>query len=83
MTVDLFSPLTDDYQQHLIFRQLCGPRQAAERDVLRDWARGFVDRDGKFVKEFPDHFRVVNVGAVRACVHPGTRRRRRLQARPP
>ena len=56
MTVDLFSPVIDEHQQHLIFRRLCGSRQAAEREVLRDWSRGFVDRDGKFVKEFQATF---------------------------
>jgi hypothetical protein len=25
-------------------------------DVLTDWARGFIDRDGKFVKEFQTTF---------------------------
>ena len=56
MTVDLFSPMIKEHQQHLIFRRLCGPLQAAERDVLRDWSQGFVDRDGKFVKEFQTTF---------------------------
>ena len=56
MTVDLFSPMLDEHQQHLVFRRLCGPGQAAERDVLRDWSEGFVDRDGKFVKEFQTTF---------------------------
>ena len=56
MTVDLFSPMIEKHQRHLIFRRLCGPLQAAERDVLRDWSQGFVDRDGKFVKEFQTTF---------------------------
>ena len=56
MTLDLFSPVVDEHRQHPIFRRLCGPQQAAERNVFRDWTRGFVDRDGKFVKEFQTTF---------------------------
>lgn len=32
------------------------PELEAERDVIRRWANGFVDRDGKFVKEFQTTF---------------------------
>ena len=37
---------------HPSFREIFVPRNRFALDVLNDWARGFVDRDGKFVKEF-------------------------------
>jgi hypothetical protein len=51
--MDLFTPVVPPERQHPNFRfltsiELSGP----ERAVLQDWATGFQDRDGKFVKEF-------------------------------
>lgn len=51
--MDLFTPVVPEERQHPNFRmltslELSGP----ERAVLQDWAEGFRDRDGKFVKEF-------------------------------
>ena len=56
MALDLFSPVLHQRKQHPIFRRLCEPKYGPERDVLVDWSRGFVDRDGKFVNEFQSTF---------------------------
>lgn len=54
--MNLFQPLVSTDKQHPIFRMLNDPTHAPERAVLEDWATGFVDRDGKFVKEFQTTF---------------------------
>ncbi len=51
-TMDLFSPFFDAEKLHPYFRQICVPRNRYALDVLNDWARGFEDRDNKFVQEF-------------------------------
>lgn len=55
--MDLFTPLVPNEQLHSNFHLiaqsgLCEP----ERAVIQDWAEGFIDRDGKFVKEFQTTF---------------------------
>jgi hypothetical protein len=43
----------------------CAQRNGYNWDVLNDWARGFKDRDGKFVFEVSEDVRYVLLGAVR------------------
>ena len=52
----LFDPIVEESHQHPNFRNLLRPGNAFALDVLNDWARGFVDRDGKFVAEFQKSF---------------------------
>jgi hypothetical protein len=57
--MDLFTPLVNAQAQHPNFRSISSISQTAngfDCDVLMDWARGFEDRDGKFVKEFQTTF---------------------------
>lgn len=54
--MDIFSPVIATDKQHPSFREIFVPRNRYALDVLNDWARGFVDRDGKFVKEFQISF---------------------------
>jgi hypothetical protein len=35
---------------------ISGPQYLPERRVLEEWAKGFIDRDGKFVNEFQTTF---------------------------
>jgi hypothetical protein len=52
----LFDPIIEDAWQHANFRALLQVGNGFTLDVLNDWARGFVDRDGKFVEEFQTTF---------------------------
>lgn len=52
MSLDLFSPQVPSARMHPVFAMLLQPQYAPEREVLRHWAQGFEDRDGKFVQEF-------------------------------
>jgi hypothetical protein len=54
--MDLFTPVVPGERQHPNFRALIERGLECERDVLRTWANGFVDRDGKFVTEFQTTF---------------------------
>ncbi|HFD2105368.1 TPA: hypothetical protein ACF2D5_003793, partial [Acinetobacter baumannii] len=54
--LDLFTPIVESEKQHKIFKLLLNEAMYAERNVLLDWANGFVDRDNKFVKEFQTTF---------------------------
>lgn len=54
--MDLFTPIIPTEKQHRIFQMLLQPEYAPERAVLAQWARTFVDRDGKFVREFQSTF---------------------------
>lgn len=57
MVIDLFKPVVPDEKQHSNFRVISTPGlYSNERDVLTSWADGFVDRDGKAVKEFQTTF---------------------------
>jgi hypothetical protein len=51
--MDLFTPVVPQEYQHPNFRHITKPGyyESASK-VLNNWANGFVDRDGKFVKEF-------------------------------
>ncbi len=54
--MDLFKPIVDEARQHPNFRTLLRLGNGFTLDVLNDWARGFADRDGKFVEEFQTTF---------------------------
>jgi hypothetical protein len=54
--VNLFEPVVPTEQHHPNFRNLLQAGNGFTLDVLNDWARGFVDRDGKFVTEFQTTF---------------------------
>src|SRR5271166_2043380 len=52
----LFEPIVGEDRQHQNFRALLSIGNGFVFDVLNDWARGFIDRDGKFVREFQTSF---------------------------
>jgi hypothetical protein len=54
--VNLFESVVPTIRQHPNFQNLLRVGNGFTLDVLTDWARGFVDRDGKFVTEFQTTF---------------------------
>src|SRR5271156_4328540 len=54
--MDLFTPVVGEEAQHPNFRSIWKQANGFNCDVLNEWARGFKDRDGKFVKEFQTTF---------------------------
>lgn len=50
--MDLFTPVVPPSRMHQNFVRTLAEAAASVRDVLTGWATGFVDRDGKFVREF-------------------------------
>jgi hypothetical protein len=54
--LDLFTPRVPHQRLHPVFSLLLQPKHEPERQVLQDWAEGFLDRDGKFVIEFQTTF---------------------------
>jgi hypothetical protein len=54
--MDLFTPIVSEELQHPNFRSICAQENGYNWDVLKDWGRGFKDRDGKFVDEFQRTF---------------------------
>ncbi|MGE9820078.1 hypothetical protein ACQP6V_18150 [Acinetobacter baumannii] len=54
--IDLFTPVVEKEKQHFIFKTLSHSALYAERKVILDWAKGFIDRDKKFIKEFQTTF---------------------------
>lgn len=55
--MDLFTPIVPEEQQYPIFRYITQPGFCtSELEVIKGWANGFIDRDGKFVKEFQTTF---------------------------
>ncbi len=54
--LNLFEPAITSAKQHPNFINMLHPRSSSVRLVLEKWAEGFVDRDGKFVKEFQTTF---------------------------
>jgi hypothetical protein len=54
--MDLFTPLVSEETQHPNFRTISKYTNTFNQDVLNEWAGGFKDRDGKFVKEFQTTF---------------------------
>ena len=54
--MDLFTPVVPPDRFHPNFKAALSPLSAGEREVLTDWAYGFVDRDHKFDREFQTNF---------------------------
>lgn len=54
--MDLFTPVTDSQKLHKNFLNVIAEPADYARNVLLHWAEGFIDRDGKFVKEFQTSF---------------------------
>ena len=54
--MDLFTPLVGAEAQHPYFRGIWELGNGFNCEVLNEWARGFQDRDDKFVKEFQTTF---------------------------
>jgi hypothetical protein len=54
--MDLFTPVVSEGDQHPNFRSITKQNNRFNLDVLNEWASGFQDRDGKFVKEFQTTF---------------------------
>lgn len=52
----LFNPIVDESRLHQNFRNIIATGNGFNLDVLNDWAKGFVDRDEKFVEEFQTTF---------------------------
>lgn len=52
----LFDPIVAESLQHPNFRNILAIGNGFNLDVLNEWAKGFVDRDEKFVKEFQTTF---------------------------
>lgn len=56
MSMDLFTPVVPEERFHPAFQKILRRPTSPDRIVLNRWAEGFVDRDGKFVKEFQTTF---------------------------
>jgi hypothetical protein len=54
--MDLFDPIVPSNRQHPNFQQALLRLGGGELDVVKAWAEGFEDRDGKLVKEFQTTF---------------------------
>jgi hypothetical protein len=54
--MDLFTPVVSEEAQHPNFRMITKYANTFNQGVLNEWALGFKDRDGKFVKEFQTTF---------------------------
>jgi len=54
--MDLFTPITPRDKWHANFASLIARQNQWNDAVLCDWAKGFPDRDGKFVREFQTTF---------------------------
>jgi len=54
--MNLFTPIVSEGQWHPNFLAIMKARNGYNCDVINDWAKGFIDRDRKFVKEFQTSF---------------------------
>ncbi len=54
--MDLFNTIAPEAKLHRIYSMLKDELYKPEQDVVRSWAEGFVDRDGKFPYEFQTTF---------------------------
>lgn len=54
--VNLFESLVPEDKRHKNYVSILGSIQQADRNELQRWAKGFPDRDNKFVKEFQTTF---------------------------
>ncbi len=53
--LDLYTLQIDEEKLHPNFKHLLKDK-AATRSVIKDWTKGFIDRDGKIIKEFQSTF---------------------------
>lgn len=56
MSLDLFTPVVPYERFHPAFARVYADADEHDKAVLKQWSEGFVDRDGKFVKEFQTTF---------------------------
>ena len=56
MSLDLFTPRVEPSRFNPNFRNVLQRWSPYDKAVLEDWADGFIDRDGKFIKEFQTTF---------------------------
>lgn len=54
--MDLFTPVVPPDRFHPNFARILHPAYNNSRTILKEWAQGFVDRDGKFILEFQTTF---------------------------
>jgi|SRR5208283_1599420 len=54
--MNLFKPIVEHSKFHPNFKNVIAERDDYARTVLSEWAEGFIDRDGKFVREFQTSF---------------------------
>jgi len=54
--MNLFEPIISEIELNPALRAILARGNGYNMDVINDWARGFFDRDGKFVKEFQTSF---------------------------
>ena len=54
--MDLFTTIAPETKLHPVYSMLKDEVYKPEQDVVRSWAEGFVDRDGKFPYEFQTTF---------------------------
>lgn len=54
--MNLFSIIVPECDVHPVLQRILTIGNGFNMDVVNDWARGFIDRDGKFVKEFQISF---------------------------
>lgn len=59
MAIDFWTPAVPEAQRHPNYRAMLSPLVANGRAEFNNWADGFVDRDGKIVKEFQTTFNSV------------------------
>ncbi|YCM43347.1 hypothetical protein V2O64_18745 [Verrucomicrobiaceae bacterium 227] len=55
-SMNLFSPIVNEKRFHPTFANVLAKQNVWEEKIVTDWAEGFEDRDGKFVKEFQTTF---------------------------
>ena len=56
-SMNLFLPVVDESRMHPHFKSIySNPIYQPQREVVAEWANGFVDRDNKFVYEFQTTF---------------------------
>ncbi len=56
MSIDLFLPVVPRERFHPAFERVFLNGTENDRNVLKGWSDGFIDRDGKFVQEFQTTF---------------------------
>lgn len=83
MSIRLFEPLVRNPGNTRTSGTIMRPGNGFALDVLSDWARGFEDRDGKFVEEFQTTFNSAFWGTVPLCGLQEIRASGGLLPRPP